>query len=110
MDRRSLQIGITLGLRESAESLWLNGIKQNALYLAKLFLNSKHRHSVRLLNTTSVALGDDLPWDRKRFPTMSYAEGWRGLDVLIELGGQIDRPPRGGPRVELVCGGPLHHG
>lgn len=90
MDRRSLQIGITLGLRESAESLWLNGIKQNALYLAKLFLNSKHRHSVRLLNTTSVALGDDLPWDRKRFPTMSYAEGWRGLDVLIELGGQID--------------------
>lgn len=21
-----------------------------------------------------------------------------------------DRPPRGGPRVELVCGGPLHDG
>ncbi|MCJ2027026.1 DUF2827 family protein [Methylobacterium sp. J-067] len=90
MERRSLRIGITIGLREEAESLWLNGIKQNALYLAKLFLNSKHRHTVTLLNTTPVTLGDALPWDRKRFPTLPYDEGWQGLDVLIELGGQID--------------------
>lgn len=90
MERRSLRIGITIGLREEAESLWLNGIKQNALYLAKLFLNSKHRHTVTLLNTTPVTLGDELPWDRKRFPTLPYDEGWQGLDVLIELGGQID--------------------
>lgn len=111
MERRSLKIGITVGLREAAESLWLNGIKQNALYLAKLFLNSHHRHSVRLLNTTSVTLGDDLPWDRKHFPTMSYAEGWQGLDVLIELGGQIDWNQtadlkRQGTKIVSYCCGP----
>ncbi|MCJ2013049.1 DUF2827 domain-containing protein [Methylobacterium sp. J-076] len=89
MKRRSLTIGITIGLREADESLWLNGIKQNALYLAKLFLNSRYRHEVRLLNTTPVPITDTLPWDRTRFPTMPFEAGWTGLDVLIELGGQI---------------------
>jgi len=88
-DRRSLSIGITIGLRSPDESFWINGIKQNALYLAKLFQGSPCKHRVALLNTTDVPITDALAWDRKVFDTKPFASGWRGLDVLIELGGQI---------------------
>ncbi len=47
---RGLRIGITIGLRDAAESLWINGIKQNALYLCKLFQHSPLRHRVTLVN------------------------------------------------------------
>ncbi|WP_413214416.1 DUF2827 family protein [Paraburkholderia kururiensis] len=47
---RGLSIGITIGLRDAAESLWINGIKQNALYLSKLFQHSPLRHQVLLVN------------------------------------------------------------
>ncbi len=90
MAGRPLRIGITLGLGSTAESLWLNGIKQNALALAKLFKGSPHGHHVLLLNTTDVPLTADLPWDLTIFETRRFADGWQGLDVLFELGGQID--------------------
>lgn len=111
MARRPLRIGITIGLRDPAESLWLNGIKQNALYLAKLFQNSPLKHRANLLNTTPVALNDTLPWDRDRFQTLPFEKGWEGLDVLIELGGQIDpdqtaRLKRQGTKVVSYCCGP----
>lgn len=32
-------IVITIGVKEDNESLWINGIKLNALYLAKLLKN-----------------------------------------------------------------------
>lgn len=111
MNGRQLRIGITVGLRDAAESLWLNGIKQNALYLAKLFQGSPYRHHVALLNTTSIALTDEIPWDRTMFPTLPFEEGWQGLDVLIELGGQIDgdqtaRLKAQGTKIVSYCCGP----
>lgn len=89
MTGQSLRIGITIGLHAPDESLWTNGIKQNALFLARLFSNSPRRHQVRLLNTTAVPITPALPWDLERYPTMPFAAGCDGLDVLIELGGQI---------------------
>jgi hypothetical protein len=58
--RRPLRIGITIGLGTEDESLWINGIKQNAIFLAKLFQNSVYRHHVTLLNTTDVAVTNKL--------------------------------------------------
>lgn len=84
-----LKIGVTIGLRAPDESLWTNGIKQNALFLAKLLRNSPRGHEVTLLNTTDVPITDKLPWDLSTFPTQSFADFDGKLDVLIELGGQI---------------------
>jgi hypothetical protein len=89
MKRRALRIGITIGLTRPDESLWINGIKQNALFLAKLFRHSPLGHDVVLMNTTDVPLEERLPWRRDLFPTMSFDEGRRDRDVVIELGGQI---------------------
>jgi hypothetical protein len=86
---KSLNIGITIGLHAADESLWTNGIKQNALYLAKLFLNSERRHNVTLLNTTDIPITSALPWDITAIPTKPFDASSTSLDVLIELGGQI---------------------
>ena len=111
MTRRALAIGITIGLGAPDESLWLNGIKQNALFLAKLLLRSPLGHDVRLLNTTSIPVTAALPWDIVAFPTMAFDQGCDGLDVLIELGGQIcaeqtSRIKAQGTRLVSYCCGP----
>ncbi|WP_206955945.1 DUF2827 domain-containing protein [Trinickia acidisoli] len=88
--KRPLRIGITIGLRSPDESLWINGLKQNALFLAKLFQASPLHHTVSLLNTTAVPINRALPWDLDQFPTFALADGVNDLDLLIELGGQLD--------------------
>ncbi|KVF25124.1 DUF2827 domain-containing protein [Burkholderia vietnamiensis] len=105
-----LRIGITIGLFEPNESLWVNGIKQNALYLAKLLMASPCRYRVTLVNTTDIALTDALPWDRTIFETRTFVDAKDSLDVLIELGGQISETQtaylksRGVKIVSYCCG------
>ena len=60
---RSLSIGITIGLRSVDESLWVNGIKQNALFLAQLLSASPREHEVWIVNTTYVPITSALAWD-----------------------------------------------
>lgn len=108
---RALRIGITIGLRDEAESLWVNGIKQNALYLMRMFQHSPRRHQVVLVNTTQVAITARLPWDLARLPVRSFADVKDELDVLIELGGQIGREETAwlkarGTRIVSYCCGP----
>jgi len=108
--RGPVRIGVTIGLHAEDESLWVNGIKQNALYVAKLFQNSPHRHVVTLVNTTNVAITPRLPWSLEQFPTASFEAMKDSLDVLIELGGQIgaeqtDYLKRRGTRIVSYCCG-----
>lgn len=88
----SLRIGISIGLQHADESMWTNGIKQNALFLAKLLQASPAKHSVLLLNTTSPAFEEKVAWDKDEFETLNFQNflDHNGkLDVFIELGGQI---------------------
>lgn len=107
---RPLRIGITIGLSSPNESLWINGIKQNALFLAKLFRSSPLSHDVLLLNTTNVRPNSQTEWDTRTFPTVQIDECPYDLDVLIELGGQISyaqtqrHKAKGGKLVSYCCG------
>ncbi|NIF52251.1 DUF2827 domain-containing protein [Burkholderia sp. Ax-1724] len=108
---RPLRIGITIGLHHEAESLWVNGIKQNALYLMRVFQHSPLRHQVVLVNTTSVAITAKLPWDLERCPVRRFEDVKDSLDVLIELGGQINAGQTGyirarGTKLVSYCCGP----
>jgi hypothetical protein len=89
MSPRTLRIGITIGLHWEGESLWVNGIKQNALNLALAFKTSPLGHRAWLVNTTDIAITPALPWDQDAFPTLSFREAKDDLDVMIELGGQL---------------------
>ncbi|MCO6507937.1 MAG: DUF2827 domain-containing protein [Snodgrassella sp.] len=85
-----LRIGITIGLGHPKETLWNNGIKQNAVFLADALKNCSNVSSVVLVNTTDVPITSGLPWDLEIWPTKSFVEAKDQIDVLIELGGQIN--------------------
>ena len=85
----SLRIGITIGLHHEAETLWNNGIKQNAVFLAEALKQCTNVASVVLVNTTAVPVTPQLPWDLGRWPTCTWDDAKDRLNVLIELGGQI---------------------
>lgn len=105
-----LRVGITIGLHDSAESLWNNGIKQNAAFLAQALRGCGQVASVVLVNTTAVPITARLPWDLDRWPTKPFEAVKDGLDILIELGGQIDPTQteyikaRGTRLVSYCCG------
>lgn len=105
-----MRIGITIGLHHEAETLWNNGIKQNAVYLSMALRNCPNVESVVLVNTTAVPVTPALPWDLARWPTTDWAGAKDSIDVLIELGGQIDPQQtehlkqRGGRLVSYCCG------
>lgn len=96
MPGHGLRIGITIGLNTPDESLWTNGIKQNAVYLAEALRHVPAVASVKLVNTTDVRLSG-APWDLARWPTVPFEDAKDSLDVLIELGGQV-----GGERTEYI--------
>ncbi len=105
-----LRIGITIGLHHEAESLWTNGIKQNAVFLAQALKASSLVRSVQLVNTTEVHITAALPWDQHRWPTLAFDDAKDSLDILIELGGQIsaaqtDYIKRRGCRLVSYCCG-----
>lgn len=110
MMKSNLKIGITIGLHAPDESLWTNGIKQNALFLLLALKAVPQVSSVRLLNTTPVPITAALPWDRAVWPTESFEAANDDLDVLIELGGQISAEQtaylkeKGTRVVSYVCG------
>ena len=59
---RSLGIGITIGLHSADESLWNNGIKQNALFLAKLLAGSPLGHQAAITNVSLSAFPGGCAW------------------------------------------------
>ncbi|OLL30761.1 hypothetical protein BTH42_15645 [Burkholderia sp. SRS-W-2-2016] len=105
-----LRIGITIGLHQPNETLWNNGIKQNAAFLADALRHCPNVASVALVNTTAVPITPALPWDQTRFPTVTFDTAKDALDVLIELGGQVNAvqtdylKQRGVRLVSYCCG------
>ena len=110
-----IRIGITIGLRHSAESLWSNGIKQNAVYLAQALRHCSQVNSVVLINTTDVAITAALPWNLEHHPTLPFDAAKDHVDVVIELGGQLDAErtaylkQRGARLVSYCCGSEYIH-
>ncbi len=106
----NLTIGITIGLKIEDETLWNNGIKQNAVFLAEALWNCANVAKVVLVNTTAIEITERLPWDLERWPTRSFDSAKDELDILIELGGQIDEnqtaylKQRGTRLVSYCCG------
>lgn len=107
---KKLKIGITIGLHHPAETLWNNGIKQNAAFLAMALRNCPNVESVTLVNTTATPITDALPWSLEQFPTVAFDVAKDVVDIMIELGGQIDHnqtdylKTRGARLISYCCG------
>ena len=82
-----MRIGITISLFENRESLWINGIKLNALFLSKAL--QKTGNTVTILDTGRAVkeiTKDTVRWDLKEFPTEKYGKKFNDIDLMIMLG------------------------
>lgn len=81
-----MKIGITLGLNKEYESLWVNGIKLNALNLVKM-LQQIPGYEPYILNTNKK-LKDltKVAWDYKKYPIYQFTDEWLNTDLIIMLG------------------------
>lgn len=86
-------IGITLGIRKEKESMWINGIKMNAIFLQKAL--QKLGHDVYLLDTNKVVPRNKitgkldnnyLTWDAETYPCYDFFKKYKGMDALFLLG------------------------
>ena len=81
-----MTIGITIGLTKEYESLWINGIKLNAIFLANA-LKQIEGYEVWILDTSKKV--EDLTkvmWDTNKFPVKNFYEVYKEVDILITLG------------------------
>ncbi len=110
MRSTGFRVGVTIGLGSPDEALWINGIKQNALFLAEALRHCPSVAEVVLVNTTPVPITPALPWDLARWPAQGFEQAKDGLDLLIELGGQVSAEQtawlkeRGTRLVSYCCG------
>ena len=90
-----MKIGITLGLKKKNESMWINGIKLNAIFLMNAL--QKTGNKVVLLDTSNEVSrsksgklkDDEVVWDSKKFPIYDYTKHLHTCDILILLGTAI---------------------
>lgn len=81
-----MNIGVSIYLREEKESLWTNGIKQNAIYLVKLL--KEIGHNAYLVNHSEVKAPyeNKVAWDLAEFPVRDLLPAMEDTDILILLG------------------------
>jgi len=85
-----MNIGILITLNIENQSIWSNGILQNAIYLLKT-LNATG-HNVYLVNTTNKVTApydDKVVWDVNEFPIMDWTDAYKESDILFFLGSII---------------------
>jgi hypothetical protein len=86
-----LNIGITICILEENESVWINGIKQNAIFLARTFMNSNKNYNVYIVNTSNVNISNKLGWDIEKYKTVQFNDIKDQLDIIFPLGGSLNK-------------------
>ena len=81
-----MNIGITVGLQEEYESMWINGIKLNVLNLLET-LSCIEEHNVYALDTSNkVSDLRKVSWDTSKYPIYKLNDKLASTDLLIMLG------------------------
>ena len=87
-------IGITIGIRRKNESMWINGIKQNAIFLQNALQSAGFKvtlldtsNNIEAMNKSGKVSDEDVIWDSNRFPVWKFnSPKIKEIDVLILLG------------------------
>lgn len=90
MEQKKINIGITICLQEENESIWINGIKQNAIFLARTLMNSEKNYNVYIVNISHIKISNNLGWDIEKYKTVHIDEVIDKLDLMIMLGGTLN--------------------
>ena len=90
MTTSKINIGITIGITSKKETMWINGIKMNAIFLLDALMQSDKNYNVYLINTNQKFKVSDpevkLPWDTSKYKIYDYLDIFKETDLLIMLG------------------------
>lgn len=87
---RPLRVGVTIHLREGAQSLWENGIFQNCVFLVQLFQKCAQVECAVLVNGTGVANSGLMPaFAAAGVRCVDLGEALQTLDVVVEMSSQV---------------------
>jgi hypothetical protein len=84
-----MKIGIVIGLKSENESMWINGIKLNALNLSKM-LNQIPGNDVYILDANNVV--EDMTkvsWDYNKYKVAKFHKMKNEIDLLFMLGASL---------------------
>jgi len=83
---RKLRVGVSLHVREGAQSVWENGIFQNCAFLVQLLQRSPAVEQAVLINGSNVTpVPDGLMLKETGLAIVSLEEALQTLDVVIEM-------------------------
>lgn len=88
---KKISLGITIHLKYEDESVWTNGIKQNAIFLARTFMNSNKNYNVYIVNTSNTKITNKLGWDIEKYKTVQLNDIKDELDIIFPLGGGLSK-------------------
>lgn len=82
-----MEIGITIGITKENESIWINGIKMNAIFLSKALQKAGHKVTILDTNPTLPKITNDIiDYDLNEFPTEKFSDYDSNIELLILLG------------------------
>jgi len=84
-----MKIGIIIGLISENESMFINGIKLNALNLAKTLMEIEGTDVVILDTSTVVKDLTKVSWDYNKYRIEKYQDRKYDMDILIMLGSSL---------------------
>jgi len=94
MSKETINIGITLGIKNKNENMWVNGIKMNAIFLLDMLMQSSKNYNAYIINTyPKLSVNDEdvvLPWDTNKYKIFDYSKIAAETDILIMLGTSLD--------------------
>lgn len=84
-----MKIGITITLLQEYESMWINGIKLNALNLAKCLQQIEGADVYILDAANKVKDLTKVSWDYKKYKVAKFTDMENEIDVLFMLGASL---------------------
>lgn len=88
---RQLRVGVTIHIREGQQTIWENGISQNCLFLVQLLNLSPEVERAVLINGSGVKeVSKGMFIEALDIPIITLEEAQETLDVVIEMGQQLD--------------------
>lgn len=88
-----MNIGITIGLTKDNESLWVNGVKLNALYFANLLISMGHNAYIMDMQVkVKEPFEGKVEWDVNKIPIYKYNKIITSTDVVITMGVSVSTP------------------
>ena len=81
-----MNIGITVNIAKENQSLFSNGVMQNAIFLVKLFRHAGHNAYLVNASEIQAPYNNKVDWDCTEIPTLDWSAAQKKTDVLLLVG------------------------